>query len=76
MKRNTLQERIGNTLRKQRESKGISQEAFAEQVRMHRTYYSAIERGEKNLTLSTLSRVCEGLGAPVWEVLKEAQKEA
>jgi transcriptional regulator with XRE-family HTH domain len=72
MKRSTLQLRIGNTLRKHRESKGISQEAFAEQVHMHRTYYSAIERGEKNLTLTTLNRVCDGLGAPLWEIIKDA----
>jgi transcriptional regulator with XRE-family HTH domain len=74
MKRSSLQERIGNTLRKHRESKGISQEAFAEQVHMHRTYYSAIERGEKNLTLATLSRVCDGLGAPLWEIIKDADE--
>ena len=73
MKRSTLQLRIGNTLRKHRESKGISQEAFAEQVHMHRTYYSAIERGEKNLTLMTLNRVCDGLGAPLWEIIKDAE---
>jgi transcriptional regulator with XRE-family HTH domain len=73
MKRSTLQLRIGNTLRKHRESKGISQEAFAEQVHMHRTYYSAIERGEKNLTLTTLNRVCDGLGAPLWEIIRDAE---
>lgn len=73
MKRTTLQHRIGNTLRKHRESKRISQEAFAELVHMHRTYYSAIERGEKNLTLTTLQRVCDGLGAPLWEIIKEAE---
>jgi transcriptional regulator with XRE-family HTH domain len=74
MKRTTLQQRIGDSLRKLREAHGISQEAFAEQVHMHRTYYSAIERGEKNLTLATLSRVCHGLGAPIWEVLKDADE--
>ena len=41
---------------------------------MHRTYYSAIERGEKNLTLATLNRVCDGLRAPVWEVMKDAEE--
>jgi len=40
---------------------------------MHRTYYSAIERGEKNLTLTTLNRVCDGLGAPLWEIIKDAE---
>lgn len=74
MKRSSLQQRIGCTLRKHRETKGISQEAFAEQVHMHRTYYSAIERGEKNLTLSTLSRVCDGLGIPLWQIVRDSDE--
>lgn len=39
---------------------------------MYRTYYSALERGEINLTLKTLKRVATGLGVKMWEVLKEA----
>jgi len=41
---------------------------------MHRTYYSAIERGEKNLQLSTLERVCASLAVPMWEVIREAER--
>ena len=40
---------------------------------MHRTYYSAIERGEKNLQLDTLQRICAGLGVATWEVLRDAE---
>ena len=52
---------------------GFSQEAFADRIRMHRAYYGALERGEKNLQLSTLERVCAGLGAAPWEILKESE---
>jgi len=72
MKKSVLSENIGNAIRSLRESQGISQEAFAEQISMHRTYYSALERGEINLTLKTLKRVSTGLGVKMWEVLKEA----
>jgi len=72
MKKNALAESIGDALRSLRESRGISQEAFAEEISMHRTYYSALERGEINLTLKTLKRVSTGLGVKMWEVLKEA----
>ena len=72
MKKNTLTESIGDAFRSLRESRGISQEAFAEQISMHRTYYSALERGEINLTLKTLKRVSTGLGVKMWEVLKAA----
>lgn len=65
-------QRLGKALRSRREAAGYSQERFADAIGMHRTYYSAIERGEKNLQLDTLRRVCDGLGAQVWEVLKDA----
>lgn len=40
---------------------------------MHRTYYSAVERGEKNLQLDTLQRICLGLRTSLWEVFKDAE---
>lgn len=73
MKHDTLMVRIGAATRRRREALGISQEAFADQIGMHRTYYSAIERGEKNLQISTLKRVCDGLAVTAWTVLKEAE---
>jgi transcriptional regulator with XRE-family HTH domain len=68
----TDSELIGKVLRKRREALGMSQEAFADSISVHRTYYSALERGEYNLTLGTLSKVCSGLSTTAWEVLKEA----
>lgn len=73
MKRNSLPERIGAALRRRREALEISQEAFAEAVDMHRTYYSAIERGRKNMRLETLERICAALRTRMWEVIKEAE---
>ncbi len=63
MKSRTMVERIGDALRKRRESLGVSQEAFADKIGMHRTYYSALERGESNLTIRTLEKVCAGLAS-------------
>ena len=73
MKRNSLPERIGAALRRRREAQEISQEAFAEAVGMHRTYYSAIERGRKNMRLETLERICVALRSRMWDVIKEAE---
>lgn len=69
----SLQKRLGSAMRRRRECLGIGQEAFAGRIRMHRAYFSAIESGEKDLQLSTLGRVCTGLGISVWEVLREAE---
>jgi transcriptional regulator with XRE-family HTH domain len=65
--------RLGKALRARREAAGYSQEGFADHIGMHRTYYSAIERGEKNIQLDTLQRICSGLGCRTWEVLKDAE---
>ena len=64
---------LGQAFRKRREALGYSQESFADHIGMHRTYYSAIERGEKNLQLDTLQKVCEGLQTSIWEVFRDAE---
>ena len=69
----TLLRNLGKVLRARREAAGYSQESYADAIEMHRTYYSAIERGEKNLQLDTLKRICVGLKCRMWEVLKEAE---
>ncbi len=64
--------RLGIAIRLRRCRAGYSQERFADRIGMHRSYYSAIERGEKNLQIDTLQRVCDGLEIPVWEILLDA----
>ena len=69
-----LQKRIGMVLRKQREASGFTQEGFADHIRMHRAYYGALENGKKNLQLSTLERVCEGLNCPMSKIISDAEE--
>jgi transcriptional regulator with XRE-family HTH domain len=54
-----LQRTVGRNLRTYREAKGLSQEAFADVLGVHRTYMGGIERGERNLTLKSLERLAE-----------------
>lgn len=68
----TLQKRLGLAVRKQREALDLSQEAFADSIGMHRAYYSAIERGERNITLHTIYRVARGLKMRVSDLMDEA----
>jgi transcriptional regulator with XRE-family HTH domain len=63
---------IGRAIRQRRLQLDISQEAFADGISMHRAYYGAIERGERNLTLATLIRVCRGLGIRPSALLSDA----
>jgi transcriptional regulator with XRE-family HTH domain len=50
------------TIRAVRMKLGHSQDSFADTIDMHRAYYSALERGEKNITFKTLCRIANGLG--------------
>ena len=71
--RTPLQKRIGVVIRKHREAKGFTQEGFADHIQMHRAYYGALENGKKNLQLSTLERVCEGLVVRMSDVVRNAE---
>lgn len=56
-----LQRTVGENLKAYRKARGISQEAFAEVLDVHRTYMGGIERGERNLTLKTVEKIAERL---------------
>lgn len=52
---------LGKVISKLRIDRGLSQEKFAEQVGIHRTYVSQLERGLKSPTLSILRKVAAAL---------------
>lgn len=56
-----VQIRFGERVRTIRSEKGISQEALAATAGLHRTYVSSVERGERNVSLSTIERLAEAL---------------
>ena len=56
-----LQRAVGRNLRVHRQARGLSQEAFADELGVHRTYMGGIERGERNLTLKSLERIADRL---------------
>jgi transcriptional regulator with XRE-family HTH domain len=57
-----------------REAQGFSQEDFAVQVGIHRTYIGGIERGERNPTVTTVSKIAHALGVPPSSIFEEAEK--
>ena len=64
-----LQRTVGANLRRLRTERGLSQEAFADELGYHRTYIGGVERGERNLTLRTVERLAEILGVEPLELL-------
>lgn len=64
---------LGRTIRAIRCERGYSQESFAAQAGIDRSYVGAIERGEFNFTIHTLLRVSAGLGVSAAHLLKRAK---
>jgi transcriptional regulator with XRE-family HTH domain len=52
---------LGQIIKKLRLKQGISQEELAERASVHRTYIGMIERGEKNLTVTTIIKIAQAL---------------
>jgi transcriptional regulator with XRE-family HTH domain len=69
MNEDLLQMQFGSHLREKRDKLGLSQEALANEAGLHRTYVSAVERGRRNPTLVSLSRLAKALGISVSELL-------
>lgn len=55
-------QRFGQHVRQLRVSKNISQEDLAEMADLHRTYISDVERGVRNVSIATASRIAQALG--------------
>lgn len=66
-----FQKVVGRNLRAYRLEKGLSQEAFAEVVGVHRTYMGGLERGERNLTLQSVEKIAEAIGLTPMELLED-----
>jgi transcriptional regulator with XRE-family HTH domain len=58
----TVKSKFGAKVRKLRQSKNLSQEAFADRCGLHRTYIGAIERGERNVSLENIERIAKAFG--------------
>ena len=69
-----LQHRIADAVRRRRKASNMSQEAFADHIAMHRVQYGLIERGIRDLRLSTLERVAQGLELPLSTILSDAEE--
>ncbi|MBI2988032.1 MAG: helix-turn-helix transcriptional regulator [Deltaproteobacteria bacterium] len=62
---------VAANLRRLRLQRKWSQEECAEKCGLHRTYVGAIERGERNITLTTLDRIAAAFGISVVDLLTE-----
>ena len=61
---------FGRRVRQLRKEKGVSQEAFAHQIQIDRSYFGSIERGERNVSLENICLIAAGLGVAPAELLR------
>ncbi|MFO7888807.1 MAG: helix-turn-helix transcriptional regulator [bacterium] len=68
---NQLVKIFGKNLKKIRNEKGFSQEELAFIVNLDRTYIGRIERGERNISLSTAEKIANALEVNIDKLFKE-----
>ncbi len=64
---------FGLRLRSLREERGLSQETFANAARVHRTYLSSVERGQRNVSLDIIMRLADALDLPAAQLFEGLQ---
>ena len=57
-----IRQRLAKNLRSLRQQKGWSQETFADEAGIHRTYVSDLERGARNPTITVVDKLAAALG--------------
>ncbi|MGH2648077.1 MAG: helix-turn-helix domain-containing protein [Ginsengibacter sp.] len=60
-----LKEKIGKRITELRKEKNLSQQKFAYEADIERTFLTHIEKGRKNISVDTLQRILEGLEIPI-----------
>lgn len=62
----SIQKQFGQKVRELRTERGYSQEGFAFECGLHRTYIGCIERGEKNITITNIEKIAKALKIEIW----------
>ncbi len=66
---------LGKRIRELRLRTGLSQERFAAQAGLDRTYYAGIERGERNPSVKQLAKIATALEVPIGALFTEDSGE-
>ena len=65
---------FGHAVRKIRNERGISQEAFAARCDLHRTYISDVELGKRNVSLENIPKMADALNLKMSDIFMEVEK--
>lgn len=56
---------LGKTIKNIREEKGMTQQQIAELIAMHRSNYSKVESGERELSIEAISKIARFFGMTI-----------
>jgi len=73
MRSNDFARRFGEVVRKQRKAAGMTQEQLAEKADLASKMVSLIERFERNPSLNVADSIAQGLGVPLWQLIRDAE---
>lgn len=59
---------FSQNLKEYRNRLGLSQEAFADNAGLHRTYISAVECGKRSVSLDNIEKIAIALGVPAYRL--------
>jgi len=62
--------RLGHRIQAERKILGFSQNDFAKDCGLNRSFFGGIERGERNLTFAVLCKICNGLHCDIANVTR------
>lgn len=61
---------FGSAIREFRLKQKLSQEKLAELSNLHRTYISEVERGERNISIVNIEKICKALKVKMSELFR------
>jgi len=70
MAKKDILQRFGDRVRTLRKESGWSQEEFADECGLDRTYVGGIERGERNLALRNIEKIAIALETSIAELME------
>ncbi len=64
---------VGTIIKGLREEKGLTQQQIADLVHMHRSNYSKVEKGERELSLEATNKIASYFGLTIDQLLNDEQ---
>lgn len=66
-----VRKKLGERVRALRQKRGLSQEQFAHESGLGRSFAGSIERGERDIRITTLCKLADFFGIPLSQLFQE-----